>query len=822
MGAVIPPDDKPLPESRGPMLFSHPFPWFLRLLFALAGTLVLTRATVVAEDGTPPEVSDVTIASSQARPEWVCDGGTVQLDFTTSEEGLPTPEAWIAGRAAMVTATGPRTWRASLMVTGDVPEGVLEFSITASDAAGNVSEPVTQTGDFSTVTVDRTPPSLSQPPLITAEATQPGGAMVEYTVSAGDNLDPAPLTQGNPSTGSLFPIATTLVTVTATDGAGNSSQRMFFIKVRDTTRPQASVPPQITVAAGPTGSVALGDLAEKVTCSDEVGVVSVAQNPDAATVLSLGSHPVSFTVSDAAGNATTVESLVTVAFARTAPAKVATGARTGMPAPGEGRPGGPPDGTVLAAFGTPALSAYRDLAAKVTMTSGRTKLAGVYVEDGAGAGRLPAFQGGPVPGVATAGVTFKSFLDPVIAPGGAIAFAATLKGGQAAQDTGVWTDAFGPALEPVLREGGDVPGLPAGSKLKAVQSLSLRDGELLVLLTLAWAPGVASASDDTVLLRMTGASAAGVLLREGENLDGAKVKTMSVLGVAPGSPGHGRWHADAAVVAKVTLADGRVLLVKLAPGAPPALLLSTADAAQPVDENARWKGFALPAVDATGGNFAVAATLASQAGGVGAGDDTVLLHSRDGVSWAVFAREGGAVPMPSGASGPLYASFFDPLINGAGEVAFLATLHGQGVTAKNKTGLWCGATDQLRLLARLGDKVPDENGGETSAVWSRFISYALPGGVGAGAILLAETSGGDTTAKNRLALWAADSTGRLRRLLRTGAPLVLNSPPLKSMALLNAAPGAYGVTRSFNTTGSLALLATFSDSTQALLRIDIP
>ncbi len=49
----------------------------------------------------------------------------------------------------------------------------------------------------------------------------------------------------------------------------------------------------------------------------------------------------------------------------------------------------------------------------------------------------------------------------------------------------MWSDAFGNGLELVLREGSDVPGLPAGTKLKAVTSLSLRDGELLALLTLA-------------------------------------------------------------------------------------------------------------------------------------------------------------------------------------------------------------------------------------------------------------------------------------------------------------------------------------------------
>ena len=43
-----------------------------------------------------------------------------------------------------------------------------------------------------------------------------------------------------------------------------------------------------------------------------------------------------------------------------------------------------------------------------------------------------------------------------------------------------------------------------------------------------------------------------------------------------------------------------------------------------------------------------------------------------------------------------------------------------------------------------------------------------------------------------------------------------------SFRLLDALPGSFGSRRSYNATGSVAVLATFTDKTQALLRIDIP
>ena len=653
--------------------------------------------------------------------------------------------------------------------------------------------------------------TLPASPLL-VEATSAVGATVTFGVTANDAEDGA-LTPGvSPVSGSNFAFGDTTVNVSATDSRGAQKTGSFTVRVRDTIAPALTLPANQTVEPASAAGTAVNYPA--ATATDAVGVANLTVSKASGTVFPLGITTVTVTARDAANNTTTGTFTVTVAFSRPAATTVKIGARTGGIAPA-----GPPAGTVLSTFGPPAVNDFRHLAARVSMSAGSATFGGIYLEDETGAGSLAAFQGGPVPGISTAGATFKSFLDPVLALDGSVAFIAKVKGGgvEKSADSGVWTNAFGSALELVLRERSAVPGLPAGATLKSVQGISLRNGELLALLTLNLAPGVVKEGNDTVLLRMTAPGAATVLLREGRELaglPGTKVQTFSVLSPALGSPGHGRWHAGGLVVAKATLIDGRTLLVKIASDGTVTPLLSTADAATPVAPDARWKAFGLPAVGNSGSGFAVAATLKPDRGGVLATDKNALLSSIDGTDWSVFARQSD--PAPVTRAGPLYASFFDPVVNDAGDVAFLATLQGAGIDTSNQTALFGGLPDDPQLIARLGARVPDELGAATTAVWSKFISFALPGGPDAGPVFLAKTSGGD------IGIWAVDSQGTLRRILRIGDTPAGATAPIAGLTLLKATAGAYGVTRSFNATGSIALLATFADKTQALLRADIP
>ncbi|MHA3774317.1 DUF7453 family protein [Verrucomicrobiota bacterium sgz303538] len=705
------------------------------------------------------------------------------------------------------------------------PIGVTTVTVTATDTLGHVS-----TGTFTVTVRDTMSPQITSVPTGRSLTAGPTGTQtlpdLTGEVVATDTVGVASIVQ-TPEAGTVLSVGTHQVTFVATDAAGNSTSTTAAVDVRDTTSPQiTSVPTGRVLAAGPSGTLVLPNLTGEVVATDNVGVASIVQVPAAGAVWSLGTHQLTFVVTDAAGNSSSTTASVEVRFARPSPHAETEAVRmSGSAAPGAGLPGGPPAGTTLGAFGVPALSTFRDVTARVTLQNGRKKLSGIHFEDGAGTARLLAFQGATAPGVSS-GATFVSFYDPVISPDGEVAFSAKVKGGgvTAKNDEGVWTTAFTGDLTLALREGQTVSGA-SGALLDKVMSVSARDGELLALITLRKGAGGVTAANDMALLRRT-ASGDAVLLREGAPLTlddrPSTIKTITVLSPALASPGHGRWHADGKVVAKVTLADKREAVVTIAGDGAIESLLVDGDSATSPDDGTKWDSFSLPAIDSHGVNVAIRGTFLKGAGGVTATNDTAIAVSTAGNPFVVVAREGGPAPDTSGTQ---FATFFDPLVSDTGSVAFLATLKGSGITNSTKTGLWVGLANAPKLIARAGDRAVDADGLPRPAqFWNAFTSYALGEGSEGGPIFLATLKGTGVTPKSNLGLWAVDSTGKLREILRTGDQMSVNgqTKTVAKMTLLNSARGVFGTTRSFNATGSIALLATFTDKSQGLVRLEVP
>ena len=84
---------------------------------------------------------------------------------------------------------------------------------------------------------DTAPPSLALPGNITVEATGPNGAIVNFSATATDAVDgPVPVVYSqNP--GTTFPLGVAVVTVSATDLAGNKATGTFTVTVHDTPPP---------------------------------------------------------------------------------------------------------------------------------------------------------------------------------------------------------------------------------------------------------------------------------------------------------------------------------------------------------------------------------------------------------------------------------------------------------------------------------------------------------------------------------------------------------------------------------------------------------
>src|SRR3989449_2145108 len=152
---------------------------------------------------------------------------------------------------------------------------------------------------------DKTPPSITAPADMTAEATGLLTSVSEGQATATDDSGIASITNNAPQ---KFPLVTTVVTWTATDNGGNVAKAVQKITVADTTAPVLTAPQPVTVEAkSPDHNVV--DLGLP-SVNDAVGVESVTN--DAPAYFPLGQTTVTWTARDASGNTATAKQMVTV------------------------------------------------------------------------------------------------------------------------------------------------------------------------------------------------------------------------------------------------------------------------------------------------------------------------------------------------------------------------------------------------------------------------------------------------------------------------------------------------------------------------------
>jgi hypothetical protein len=169
---------------------------------------------------------------------------TGSFTVTVSQQGGPPPH--LQGLIDVITeATGPAGAVVTYTVTATndgvvmcLPAsgstfaiGTTQVNCTAMNAFGSDS------GSFNVTVRDTTPPALTLPSNMVVEATGSTGAVVTYNASASDIVDGNVGVVCTPASGSLFPIATTTVSCTATDSHNNSSSGAFTVTVQDTTAP---------------------------------------------------------------------------------------------------------------------------------------------------------------------------------------------------------------------------------------------------------------------------------------------------------------------------------------------------------------------------------------------------------------------------------------------------------------------------------------------------------------------------------------------------------------------------------------------------------
>ena len=271
----------------------------------ITGSQVVTMTATDASGNSATCSFTVTVAD-QTPPTITCPSNTT---VAASANCNATLASYVAAATASDNCTASPT-KTQSPAAGTVITGSQVVTLTATDAAGN-----TATCSFTVTVADQTPPTITCPVNTTVAAgANCTATLASYTAAAtaSDNCTASPTKTQNPFPGSSM-AGLQVVTLTATDAAGNTATCSFIITIADQTPPTINCPANTTVAASAACNATVAAYAAAATASDNCTTLPAkTQSPAVGTVIT-GSQMVTLTATDAAGNTGTCSFTVTVA-----------------------------------------------------------------------------------------------------------------------------------------------------------------------------------------------------------------------------------------------------------------------------------------------------------------------------------------------------------------------------------------------------------------------------------------------------------------------------------------------------------------------------
>ncbi|GMU08940.1 HYR domain-containing protein [Corallococcus caeni] len=267
-----------------------------------------TRVEVSASDAASntASCSFFVVVSLPPPPSITCPADVVA-------EAVDAQGAAVAYPPATATGRGPLAMGYSWQPGQDFPLGTTSVTATVTDGLGRAS-----TCAFSVTVRDTLAPALTCPSDVVAEAQDASGASVAFPAPvATDAVTAAPRVTSSRTSGSLFPLGATEVSVTATDEAGNAESCAFTLTIQDTTPPTLECPPPVQKADAPLEGLAV-DYPE-ATALDAVSQSTLHYSHGTGTVFPVGTTQVTVQATDAAGNSATCTFPVSVSARVQAP-----------------------------------------------------------------------------------------------------------------------------------------------------------------------------------------------------------------------------------------------------------------------------------------------------------------------------------------------------------------------------------------------------------------------------------------------------------------------------------------------------------------------
>ncbi|HRI26987.1 MAG TPA: HYR domain-containing protein [Chitinophagales bacterium] len=195
------------------------------------------------------------------------------------------------------------------------PFGVNTVTYTVTDAGGN-----TATCSFTVQVTDASPPTITCPTVAPVVASAGNcGAIVTWAPPVANDDTGIPTVSGTATSGSSFPVGTTVVTFTATDGAGNTATCSFNVVVLDQQAPSIVCPaPIVTTNLANTCSQFV-TWASPLASDNCPGVINLTVSAPASQgtgfgfgLFGVGTNTVVYTATDASNNTATCSFTITV------------------------------------------------------------------------------------------------------------------------------------------------------------------------------------------------------------------------------------------------------------------------------------------------------------------------------------------------------------------------------------------------------------------------------------------------------------------------------------------------------------------------------
>lgn len=482
---------------------------------------------------------------------------------------------------------------------------------------------------------------------------------------------------------------------------------------------------------------------------------------------------------------------------------------------GEQAPDAEP-GVVFTGLGTPVLNASGQTAflAELNGTgvdAGNNR--GIYSEGGGPLAEVTR-TGNQAPGADT-GVLFTNLRTPLLSASGQTAFRSDLTGTgvDSTNNRGIYRDNGG-TLAQVARTGNQAPDANPGVVFSGLNfPVFNASGQTAFRGDLT---GTGVDSTNNVGVYSEGGGSLAEVARTGDPASGgdpgvlfsgldtpvlndsgqtAFVARLTGSGVTLGNNSEGVYKESGGLLAEVVRTGDQ------APGADPGVLINSFFEITPVLNNSGQAAFAT--------------------GLRGTGVDSTNnrgIYGEGSGSLDEVAREGGQAA--DAASGVVFSSLSEPLINASGQTAFAARLTGTGVSGTNDTGIYREIDGAVAEVAREGEQAPDAESG----VVFRTFGFGFQAFNALGQIVFSVgLNGTSVDATNDRGLYATDLDGLLVEIIREGDLLDVNDDPLiedlrtvSSFSLFANSGNEDGRVSGFNDLGQVAFQASFTDGSEGI------